>query len=151
MVKSRSSAILSVALVFLSGALVGAVANRLYMVNTVSSTGVSVAPRPPDHPSPEEFRKHLVEEMRRDVKLDDQQVKELEAIYDHTRDQFDEIHKRLNAESRTVRDKQTEAIRAMLHPDQIPLFDALRAKHDAERKARHKNDKDGPGPKPDFK
>ena len=44
MVKSRSSAILSVALVFLSGALVGAVANRLYMVNTVSSNYTSTAP-----------------------------------------------------------------------------------------------------------
>ena len=140
MVKSRSSAILSVALVFLSGALVGAVANRLYMVNTVSSTGTNLPPRPPDR-SPEEVRRHRVAEMQSEVKLDDQQVKELEKIYDRTREQFDELHKRFDAEGRAVQDKQIEAVKAMLRPDQIPLYDALRAKHDAERRARHKADK----------
>lgn len=142
MVKSRSSAILSVVLVFASGALVGAVANRLYMVNSVSSNGANPAPHPPDRPpNPEEMRKHLVEEMRTEVKLDDQQVVELQKIYDHTKDHFDEIHKRLNAESRAVRDKQTEEIRAMLRPDQVPLFDQLHARREAEHKARHKDDK----------
>jgi hypothetical protein len=139
MVKSRFSAIVSVALVFLSGALVGAVANRLYMVNTVSSNGVTTPPRPDR--SPEDVRKHLVAEMQSEVKLDDQQVKELEKIYDHTREQFDEMHKRWDGESRLARDKQTEEIKAILRPDQEPLFEQLRAKHDAERKARHKGDK----------
>jgi hypothetical protein len=140
MVKSRSSAILSVALVFLSGALVGAVANRLYMVNTVSSNGTIIPPRQPDR-NPEDVRKHLVAEMQSEVKLDDAQVKELEKIYDHTREQFDEMHKRWDGESRVARDKQTEEIKAILRPDQEPLFEQLRAKHDAERKARHKGDK----------
>jgi uncharacterized protein YukE len=139
MVKSRSSALLSVVLVFLSGALVGAVANRLYMVNTVSSNGVNVSPRPDRNP--EEARKHLIAEMQSEVKLDGKQVKELETIYDHTREQFLEMHQRWNGESRAAWDKQTEEIKAMLRPDQEPLFDQLRAKHDAERKARHKGDK----------
>jgi hypothetical protein len=136
MVKSRSSAILSVALVFLSGALVGAVGNRLYMVKTVDGGG---PPLPP--PNPEEARKHLIAEMRTEVKLDDQQVKDLESIYDHTREQFYDIHKRFDGESQAVRAKQTEAIKAMLRPDQVPLFDQLHAKHEAEHKARHKGDK----------
>ncbi len=140
MVKSRSSAILSVALVFLSGALVGAVANRLYMVNTVSSNYTTLPPRPPDR-NPEDVRRHRIAEMRTDVKLDDQQVKELEQIYDRTLEQFKEIHKRLDAEGRTVQDQQIAAIKAILRPDQVPLYDQLRAKHDAERKARHKDDK----------
>jgi len=139
MVKSRSSAILSVALVFLSGALVGAVANRLYMVSTVSSTGTTVPPKPDR--TPEDVRKHLVAEMQTEVKLNDQQVKELEKIYDHTREQFYEMHKRWDGESQAARDKQTEEIRAMLRPDQMGLFDQLRAKHDLERKNRHKGDK----------
>jgi molecular chaperone GrpE (heat shock protein) len=143
MVKSRSSAILSVALVFLSGALVGAVANRLYMVSTVSSNGVT-APQRPDI-SPEERRKHLVAEMQHEVKLDDQQVKQLQSIYDQTLEEFNGMHKRWDAESRAARDKQTEEIKAILRPDQLPLFDALRAKHDAERKARQAN-KDHPHP-----
>ena len=140
MVKSRSSAILSVVLVFLSGALVGAVANRLYMVNTV----VTAPPRPPDI-SPEERRKHLVAEMQHEVKLDDRQVKQLEGIYDNTLLQFNEMHKRWDGESRAARDKQIEEIKAMLRPDQLPLYDQLRAKHDAARKARQGN-KDHPHP-----
>jgi len=137
MVKSRFPAILSVALVFLSGALVGAVANRLYMVKTVLSNGTSLPPRPPDR-NPEDVRRHLVDEMKREVHLDDQQVKELEKIYDRTREQFNDLHKRWDSEGRLVRDKQTEAIKAILRPDQVPLYDQLRA----ERKARHKADKD---------
>ena len=141
MVKSRSSAILSVVLVFLSGALVGAVANRLYMVNTVSST-TTMPPRPPDR-NPEEVRRRRVAEMRTEVKLDDQQVVELEKIYDHTREQFDELHKRFDGEGRAVQEKQIEAVKAMLRPDQVPLYDQLRAKHEAERKARHKGEDKG--------
>jgi len=139
MVKSRFSAIVSVALVFLSGALVGAVANRLYTVNTVASLGPNIPPHP--EMSPEETRKHLIAEMRAEVKLDDHQVTELEKIYDHTREEFYEIHKRFDGEGRAAREQQTEAIKAILRPDQVGLFDQLRAKHDAERKARHKGDK----------
>jgi len=145
MVKPRSSAILSVILVFLSGALVGAVGNRLYMVETVFSNRTPAPTRPPDRPSPEEVRKHRIEEMRNEVHLDDQQVKQLEQIYDQTREQFDEIHKRLDAEGHAVTEKQTEAIRAMLRPDQVPLFEQLHARHEAERKARHKDNGEHPG------
>ncbi len=145
MVKPRASAILSVALVFLSGALVGAVANRLYMVTALASTGDRILPPRQPERSPEDVRKHLIAEMRSEVKLDDQQVTRLEQIYDHTRERFNDLHKQFNAEGQAVRDKQTEAIKALLRPEQEPLFDQLRAKHEAERKARHKNDKDDKG------
>jgi hypothetical protein len=146
--KSRLSAVVSVALVFLSGVLVGAVGNRLYMVNTVVSGGNAQPPHPPER-SPEERRKHLIDEMRREVKLDDQQVVQLEKIYDQTREQFAELNKRWNNESRAAWDKQTEEIKALLRPEQVVLFDQLRARHDAERKARHKGEpKGGPGPRP---
>jgi len=140
MVKSRSSAILSVALVFFSGVMVGAVANRLYMVRDVSGNrevGPPMRPGPP-----EEVRRHRVQEMRTEVHLDDQQVVQLEKIYDHTLEQFKDIHKRLDGESRAAQDRQTEAIRAMLRPDQLPLYEQLRARHEAERKARHKGEPD---------
>ena len=141
MLKFKFSALVSVVLVFLSGALVGAVANRLYMVNTVLSLGTNGPPRP--ERSPEDARKRLIAEMRAEVRLDDSQVKQLESIYDQTREQFNEMHKRWNGESRAAWDKQTEEIKAMLRPDQVTLFDQLRAKHDAERRARHKGDNKG--------
>jgi hypothetical protein len=33
-----------------------------------------------------------------------------------------------------------DKIKAILRPDQIPLYDSLRARHEAERAARHKGD-----------
>jgi hypothetical protein len=135
--RSKLSAIVSLLVVFLSGALVGAMAHRLYMVNTV----VSALPggRKPD---PEEVRKHVVDEMRQRVKLDNAQVQQLQQILTHTRERFDEMHKRMNAEGRGIWDKQVEDIKQILRPEQIPLYDQLRAEHDAERQKRHQQQKE---------
>ena len=76
MPKSRLSAFLSLMIVFLSGALVGAFANRLYMVNTVSAVK---QPKQGPHMTPEEFRKHQVEDLRQKVGLDDQQIAQYNA------------------------------------------------------------------------
>jgi len=65
----------------------------------------------------------------------------LEKIYDHTREQFDQVFERRDAEGRAIFDDQVAQIKAMLRPDQLPLYEALHAKHEAERKARKK----GPG------
>jgi len=136
MPKSKLSAFVSIILVFLSGAVLGAFAHRLYMVRTVTSTGLPPTAGAGRRPDPEEIKKHLIAEMRDVVKLDDQQVSALNRIYDETKDKSDEIHNKLNAEMRVVWDNQVQQIKAILRPDQIQLFDQLRAKHDAERKAR---------------
>lgn len=132
MPKSKLSVFLSLSLVFFSGAVLGAFANRLYMVRTVLSSGNPDRPNPPR--DPQEVRRHLVSEMRQEVKLDDQQVAELNKIYDQTREQGDQVHHKLNAEMRAVWENQTERIKAILRPEQITLYDQLRARHDAERK-----------------
>jgi len=147
MQKSKLAALLSLCLVFLSGALVGVVAYRLYTVKAVA-TGAAVIPaqRPPN---PEEIRKRLISEMRDRVKLDDQQVQQLNRIYDETRQSFDELHKKANAETRALWDKQTEEIKAMLQPGQLALYDKLRAERDAERrKRREQQQQKGGGPPP---
>ena len=136
MPKSKLSAFVSLLLVFFSGAVLGAFAHRLYMVRSVSSN--SVAPVSPNNrrPDPEEIRKHLVTEMRDAVKLDNQQVASLNRIFDETRERSDQVHKKLNTEMRGVWDEQVAQIKAILRPDQVTLYDQLRAKHDAERKLR---------------
>ena len=137
MPKSKLSAFLSLLLVFFSGAVLGAFATRLYLVRTVfSNYGGPDRPGPPR--DPQEVRRHLVSEMRQEVKLDDQQVAELNRIYDQTREQGDQVHRKLNVEMRAVWDNQTERIKAILRPDQIPLFDQLRARHEAEREQERK-------------
>ncbi|HLH19942.1 MAG TPA: hypothetical protein VKX45_22140 [Bryobacteraceae bacterium] len=137
MPKNRFSALLSVLLVFSSGVLVGVVGHRLYTVNSVTS-GSTTAPTRPPRPDPEEVRRRLISEMRDKVKLDDQQLAQLNRIYDQTRQRFDELHKKGSQESRALWEKQKEEIRAILRPDQIPLYDKYQKERDEQR---HRNDK----------
>lgn len=129
MPKTRFSALLSLLLVFASGILVGVVGHRLFMVKSVSSA------RPP-RPDPEERRRHLVSEMRDRVKLDNQQVQQLNTIYDQTRQKFDELHKRGSEESRAIWERQKESIKAILRPEQVPLYE----QYQKERDEQHKRD-----------
>jgi hypothetical protein len=133
MPKGKLSALLSLVFVFASGVLVGVIGHRLYTVNTVTGS----TPARPPRPDPEEIRRRLVAEMRDKVKLDPQQVTQLNRIYDETRQDFDELHKRANAETHKLWDSQTERIRAILRPDQVPLYEQLRAQREQERK-RHR-------------
>lgn len=143
MAKFKLSALVSLLLVFVSGVLVGAVVQRLYMVTSVSSKVAANLPPAPPKESPEEVRKRVVAEMKQRVKLDDTQIVQLEAIYDHIGEQFGDLFKKHNAEARALWDKQNDEIRHLLRPDQVPLFEQLRAEHDAARRAHHK---EGPPP-----
>jgi hypothetical protein len=142
MANTKLSAFLSLLLVFCSGIVVGVAGYRVY------NTKVSSAVKPPEKRSPEEFRKQVVEEMTREVHLDDRQVTLLKQIYDDTRASFDEARARentkLHAEGQAIHDQQVENIKKILRPDQIPLYEALRSRHETERKKmmeqRHKGD-----------
>jgi Mg2+ and Co2+ transporter CorA len=137
MSKSKLSAFLTLLLVFASGAVLGAVAHRLYVVNTVLSLNGTTK-----RPSPEEFRKRQVNEMRDRVKLDDAQLALFNQILDQTKASFDQTHKQYNAANRAIWDEQRNRVRAALRPDQVVLFDQLMAEHDAARKQReHDRDK----------
>jgi hypothetical protein len=135
MLKTRSSALLSLILVFLSGTLVGAVSYRLYMVNTVSSGGAPSA-RERGKMDPEEVRKRRVNEMREKVRLDEEQVAKLNVIYDGTRQQFHALKKHGDEEGRGIWEKQKEAVRAILRPDQLPLYEQHLKEQDENRKKR---------------
>ena len=138
MPKSKFSAFISLLLVFLSGSLVGAFGYRLYSVSSV--TADKQGP-PPQRPSPEEFRRRQVADLRQKVGLDDQQVAEYNKILDNTRQQFDQLHDRMNAEGRAIHDQQVAQVNAILKPEQKPLYDKWRAEREAERK-RHQQERD---------
>jgi hypothetical protein len=140
MPKSKASALLSLILVFMSGALVGAMGHRLYVVKTVEGTTSTNIPQPP-RMSPEEARRRIIADYRDKVKLDDQQIEQVDQIYDQTREQFKEIQKKFNNEGQAVWKRQTQEIREILRPEQQPLFEAYRAEREADRK-KHR----GPGP-----
>ena len=133
MPKSRFSAFLSLLLVFLSGAAVGALAYRLYVVNTVSAI---VQKRP----NPEEFRKHQVAEMREKVKLHDAQVAQYERILDETRDAWGPLREKQDADGQAIHNRQVAKVKAMLRPDQLVLYEKVQAARDAEHKRRQQGD-----------
>src|SRR5882762_245831 len=106
MPKSRLSALLSLLLVFLSGALVGGFAHKLY------STTVNAGP--PTRRTPEDFRSRYVNDMRTRLQLDDDQVGQLGQI-------LNQIGHETDQKMREIRKEQIEKINAMLRPDQKPI------------------------------
>ena len=133
MTKTKFSAVLSLVLVFLSGILVGAVSYRLYAVNTVST---ATGGHPPSRPDPEEIRKRRVREMSERVKLDSDQLAKLNEIYDHTRQEFQILKKDGDEKGHQIWEKQREAVKALLRPDQLPLYEQYQKELDELRKKR---------------
>jgi hypothetical protein len=127
MTKSRLSAAVYLSLVFLSGALVGGLSYRLYAVNSVSAiTGSS-------RPSPEEARRRYMDSIRARVKLDEQQIEQVNRILDQTRAQFDQVRGKMHAEGQAIQNRQVEEITAILRDDQKPLYAAFREERERLR------------------
>jgi Spy/CpxP family protein refolding chaperone len=135
MMKSRFSALLSLLLVFLSGVLVGGFAYRLYNVSVIA------APNNAKRPDPEDARRHIVADMRDHLKLDARQVDQLQQIFDQTRDQFHQIHDKMNAEGQALHVGQIEKVKAILRAEQLPLYDQWRAERDRDRKQHKQGEK----------
>lgn len=127
MPKSRFSAAIYLSLVFLSGALVGGLSYRLYAVNSVSA--ITGSPRP----SPEEARKRYIDSIRAKVKLDEQQVEQVNQILDQTRSQFEQVRGKMHAEGQAIQNRQLEEITAILRDDQKPLYAEFRAERERLR------------------
>jgi hypothetical protein len=154
MPKSKVSAFLSVLLVFASGAAMGAVGYRLYMVKTVAS---SVQPPTKKKTSPEEFRKLAMARLRDAVKLTDQQLIEVQKVYDWQGDQFMPIHKKYQAQidqdwrefdqqRDQIHEEAVTKMKAILTPDQQPLYEKWLADRAADHK-RHEQQQQGQGPR----
>jgi hypothetical protein len=155
--KSKLSALLSLAFVFVSGAVLGIFAYRLYTADTVQGnlTTVNAPPPPPQKRNPDDFRKWYVPTLTKELKLDTEQVKQLNAILDGTRDEFTQLDQKykverdavkaqadsLNDKTRPERDaihnRQVEQITAMLRDDQKQRYIAFRAERDRQRKQMH--------------
>ncbi|HTS60599.1 MAG TPA: hypothetical protein VMH28_01170 [Candidatus Acidoferrales bacterium] len=144
MPKTRFSALLSLLLVFFSGAVLGAFAYRLYSVRTVQTTGIG-GPPPGRRLTPEEFRRHYVASLTKAAKLDDRQVAALNGILDQTRDEAEKLNEKIKPERdalnekwrperESIQSRQVERITALLRPDQLPLYEAWRAERDREHK-----------------
>ena len=108
---------LYLALVFLSGILVGGFGVRLYTLSPVSA---SVNPR-----SPEEFKRRYIDEMHARLHLSDQQVKQLGPILDETRQRYREFHERYKPELKAIQNQQVGKIRSILTEGQQPEYSKM--------------------------
>lgn len=141
MKRSTLSTWLYVSLVFLSGAVVGAFAHRLYVVNTVVNA------------KPDEYRRKLVDEMRSRLSLNDAQVAQLTPIFDATKARYHEVKNRWDAQAKeaakpelkAITEDQVAKIKAILTPEQRTEYDIFLA----ERAKRHQqNNLAKPAPRP---
>ena len=117
-------------LVFVSGAVVGALGYRTY--NPPTARTVS-APQ-----SQSEFRKQYLDESRTRLNLTPDQVTKLAAILDDTENRWARSREQANEEIRQIRDEHFERVRMILTPEQLPKYEVLRK----ERMARTKQQQD---------
>ena len=133
MKRNTLSTALYILLVFLSGAVVGAFAHRLYMVSTVVSA------------KPDEVRHHILEEMRTRLSLSDDQVNQLNAIMDSTKARYHEVKARWDEQSRqaakpelkAITEDQAQKIRAILSEPQRVEYEKYRAERQKRRDQQH--------------
>ena len=119
---------LYVLLVFLSGTMVGAVAYRLYNARSVNAV------QPPKM-KPDEWRRHVVEDMRTRLHLNDEQVGKLEAAFDTTKQKFAEYDQRSKAERKSIIEEQHQTIRNFLTVDQRAEYDKFLLERQQKRRA----------------
>jgi Spy/CpxP family protein refolding chaperone len=138
---SRKSIALYIALVFVSGAVLGVFGDRLYTVTTTvpSKGGKSNAKL-----SPEEFRRGYLGFMQKRLSLNESQVTQLGLILDETRARMNEVHERTIPEQQDIQKAQSEKIRALLTPAQQTEYDVV-IKERRERMKKGGSRGGGPG------
>ena len=117
-------------LVFISGAVVGALGYRVYSPPSARSNAQRV--------SPEEWRRRFIEEMRTRVGLHADQILKVNTLMDETKIRFDADRERHHQVVEQIRDEQRAKMRAILTPEQLPKYEQFRAERDARDKANKK-------------
>lgn len=76
--------------------------------------------------------KDTLEEMKRDLDLNEQQATQIRAILDQTRNDYRALRAEVRPRYDTLRQTARTRIRALLSPEQQQRFDAKVAEHDAK-------------------
>ncbi|MGD0499269.1 MAG: hypothetical protein ABSC23_12630 [Bryobacteraceae bacterium] len=152
MPKSRLSAALSLLFVFVSGALLGGLAYRAYIVSRPAASPAAA------RPSKADWRKHYLTEMHDRLKLDDAQTTQLSKLLDQVDDQMHQLQTkrraedqaspqgvRRRAEDQTIQNELVAKINALLRPDQRVLYQELRATREKNRQRREEQMQKGGG------
>jgi hypothetical protein len=112
-------------LVFVSGAVVGALGYRTYKPPTASSN----APV-----NPEDARRQYLHEMETRANLTTEQIQRLSVIMDETRARFHASREQHNTEVKQIGEQQRAKVRAILTTDQLPKVEQLWHERDERAK-----------------
>lgn len=120
---------LYVLLIFASGALVGAIGQRVYMANVVSAGGPG---------RPEEYRRRYISDMQERLQLDERQVVQLTAILDSIHEEYRNFRENHKPELQAIQDSQVRKINAILTHDQRAEYDEMREERERLRRQNRK-------------
>jgi Spy/CpxP family protein refolding chaperone len=125
MLRTRSSAILSLILVFASGMLVGVAAYRLYVTTTASA---NATPR-----TMAEYRRRFFVEMKEKVGVRDEQIAPITKVLDEAKQRFDELHAKEKPLHDQIQQEHVEAMKALLDDKQKIAYDKWRIERERMR------------------
>lgn len=123
--KLSIAALLSMAAVFCSGVVLGALGHRLYTAKTVTAA----APRQ----TPEEWRNKFLAEMQTRLQLQTDQVSKLNTILDETRDKFKAAREDGKEKMKQIHLAQIEQVNAMLNEKQRGEYAKVLAEREQQR------------------
>jgi hypothetical protein len=112
-------------LVFISGAVVGALGYRTYKPPSASSNA---------RVSPEEFRRQYLQEIKTRVNLSDDQLQKVNTILDETRTRFHDARDKHNDIVKQIGEEQRAKMKAILSPDQVPKAEQFWQDRDQRQK-----------------
>jgi len=112
-------------LVFVSGAVVGALGYRTYKPPTASSNSPL---------SPEDARRQYIQEMQARANLTDDQLQQVNAILDETRSRFHQARDKHNQVVKEIGEQQRAKVRAILTAEQLPKVEQLWQERDLRAK-----------------
>jgi Spy/CpxP family protein refolding chaperone len=125
--RNQWAAVLLALLLFASGVAVGALAHRYYTATAVNA-------------KTEGSRQHYISEMQSKLKLTPAQVTQLESIADETKAKYHAVRDSYRPEMLKIKQDHINRVKAILTPEQIPLYEQLVAER--ERRSRDQEDRD---------
>lgn len=123
---------LYLALVFVSGILVGGVGVWLFTANSVSGF------------NPEDARRRYTEEMQTRLQLTPEQSTKLQQIFESTHHRLEALRGKWFPEVKAIQDEQFEQIRQMLNAEQRAEYEKMRQEREEHRRRGRQG---APGPR----
>lgn len=119
---------LLIAVVFILGGVTGASLDRLYMLRN----------KPQAAAGPNRGRQAMMEDMKRELNLSDEQVTHIRSVFEQMRKEFTPKQFAECPAVKEMRERTRSRVFEVLSPEQQKLYDEFNARREAERNGRHR-------------